>query len=121
MRQSYPKETFNESQRYALNARSRNPCQRIVNSGAGVASTEIPSRPRSTRLATANSHETRCAPVMGSNCCKGDAAGRPIRSSSSIYSRYLWLALVLAQEYRGVPWLLRPPAPCPYVVLCPVL
>ncbi|XP_013147395.1 PREDICTED: muscle M-line assembly protein unc-89-like isoform X2 [Papilio polytes] len=24
---------------------------------------------------------------MGSNCCKGDAAGRPIKSSSSIYSR----------------------------------
>ncbi|CAG5003249.1 unnamed protein product [Parnassius apollo] len=24
---------------------------------------------------------------MGSNCCKGDAAGRPVKSSSSIYSR----------------------------------
>ncbi|CAH2035685.1 unnamed protein product, partial [Iphiclides podalirius] len=31
--------------------------------------------------------ETRCAPAMGSNCCKGDAAGRPVKSSSSIYSR----------------------------------
>ncbi|XP_053624068.1 titin homolog isoform X6 [Plodia interpunctella] len=48
---------------------------------------------------------------MGSNCCKGDAAGGPIRSSSSIYSRYFWLAILIAQECRSVPWILRPTNP----------
>lgn len=58
--------------------------------------------------------ETRCAPAMGSNCCKGDAAGKPlVRSSSSIYNRYLWLAIIILQEYSSVPWVLR--MPCPYV------
>lgn len=52
--------------------------------------------------------ETRCAPAMGSNCCKGDAAGKPlVRSSSSIYNRYLWLAIISGQELYVVPWVLR--------------
>ncbi|CAH0401778.1 unnamed protein product [Chilo suppressalis] len=56
-----------------------------------------------------------CALTMGSNCCKGDAS-RPLRSSSSIYSRYIWLLLVSLQELHDVPWVLRPYVKCQCLV-----